>query len=194
MTKVTAQFEGSHDQHMEGLIRDWLLLNLREYVQAATAVNGNSNLVFARLMNLQVALNAFFDHAVKGNGKQTLALCQSHECVMINRELSNGVRHYVTDRGRLVTSHSARREREIIAGEQVPTQALFNFQVPVQGGEVNVNEVVAGTLAVMLQEAGHRGWIKPEQRQEFGALITQVWPTWTGQPEGCQVSVKPQTS
>lgn len=184
---VRAQFQGTHDQHMQVLMRDYVLLNLREYVQAATTVTGDSALVFGRLMNLHVALNAFFDHAVQGNGGQAAALCQQSPCAVVNRELSHGVRHYLTDRGHHVTSHSARRVREITAGDHRETESLFRFQVQLMGGEVDVNEVIAGTLVIILQEAGNRGWVTAEQSQEVEEQVKQVWPRWGRETPSCPV-------
>lgn len=136
-------------------------------------------------MNLSLAINAFYDFSALGDEKKAKDMCKKNNCAMINREISNGVRHYKTHSGETVTSHTMTREREIFGGEGVKTQALFQFQVPVIGGKVDINQVFTGSLTHIMEEASDKTWITPEQCLIIEEQIKQIWPGWTGKPEYC---------
>ncbi|MBZ9752801.1 hypothetical protein K7W42_18330, partial [Deinococcus sp. HMF7604] len=106
-SRKVATFSGDHHGHMQRYLRVLLLGNLREYVAQARAVPGESTEVYRTMLNLSLAANGYWEHAVQGDGPAANKLRQSmSRNVVVNREITDGYRHFLTDRGRHVTDHT----------------------------------------------------------------------------------------
>jgi hypothetical protein len=173
--KKEATFSGDHHIHMRRYLRALVVGNLRDYVAQARTLDTNGDEVYRAMLNLSLAADGYWEHAVKGAKGGAAALRSAgSDNVGINYEITNGFRHYSTTRGRHVTDHTPARQRHIRAGEGVASVAVVHPQIHLAEGTLNYNVMIADTLQQIADHAAKHDWIEPDIQEAIRALLNQL--------------------
>lgn len=160
---------------MRRYLRALVVGNLRDYVEQARKLETDGDEVYRTMLNLSLAVNGYWEHAVRGVSEDARALRKAGTVnVVINAEVTNGYRHFWTEHGRHVTDHTPARQRHIRAGEGVASVAVVHPQIHLAEGTLNYNVMIADTLQQIADHAAKHDWIDLDTQHEIRAQLDQL--------------------
>ncbi|GGB83335.1 hypothetical protein GCM10008019_44320 [Deinococcus soli (ex Cha et al. 2016)] len=156
-------------------LRALVVGNLRDYVTQARKLNTSGDEVYRTMLNLSLAADAYWEHAVEGaKGGAAVLRAAGSDNVGINYEITNGYRHFYTDRGRHVTDHTPARHRDIRMGGGGASVAVVQPQIQLTEGTLNYNVMIDDTLQQIIDHAVKNDWIDPDTQREIRVLLSRL--------------------